>query len=304
MYADLVCKGGGIKGVALVGAIVCLEEYGYEFKNLAGTSAGAIVASLLAVGYTGKEIYDIMLYLDYTALSDKNKIQSIPVFGNILSLIFNKGLHSGDYMENFLSQKFQEKGKRTFGDLMENNKSKLKVIATDVTKHTLIILPDDLIKYNINPFDFEIAKAVRMSLSIPIYYNPVILNKNNNPSYVVDGGLLSNFPVWIFDVDGVPRYPTIGLNLYDDVESTKSKCNNFISYLSDIVETSLYTAEDIYFKEKDSVRIINIPSLGLDAVDFNLPKDKMIELYDSGYSSTKKFLSNWSFENYVKKYRL
>ena len=56
MYADLVCKGGGVKGIALLGAIYYLEEKGYTFQNFAGTSAGAIVSSLLAVGYTGKEL--------------------------------------------------------------------------------------------------------------------------------------------------------------------------------------------------------------------------------------------------------
>lgn len=304
MYADLVCKGGGIKGIALIGAIVCLEEHGYKFKRLAGTSAGAIVASLLAVGYSGKEIYDIMENLEYKIMSDKNKLQSIPFVGEPLSLFVNKGLHSGDYIENFLKEKFAQKGKTTFKDIMENNQSNLKIIATDVTKHTLVILPDDLYKYDINPLDFEISKAVRMSISIPIYFNPVILNKKNNPSYIVDGGLLSNFPVWIFDVNGIPKWPTFGLNLYNNIEKNKHKHIGLIPYLCDIIETSLYTGEDIYFKDKDSIRIINIPSLGISATDFNISKEQMHALYNSGYDCAKDFLNNWNFQDYVKNYRL
>ena len=65
MYADLVCKGGGIKGIALVGALSYFEEYGYEWKKVAGTSAGAIVASLIAVGYKADEIKQIMYKIDY-----------------------------------------------------------------------------------------------------------------------------------------------------------------------------------------------------------------------------------------------
>ena len=57
-FCDLVCEGGGIKGIALLGAIYYLNEQGYEFKKIAGTSAGAIVASLLAVGYKGNELKD------------------------------------------------------------------------------------------------------------------------------------------------------------------------------------------------------------------------------------------------------
>lgn len=48
MFADLVLEGGGVKGIALVGAISVLEERGYEFQRVAGTSAGTIVGSLVA----------------------------------------------------------------------------------------------------------------------------------------------------------------------------------------------------------------------------------------------------------------
>ena len=55
LIADAVFEGGGVKGIALVGAVAVAEEKGYRWANLAGTSAGAIVASLLAAGYTGAE---------------------------------------------------------------------------------------------------------------------------------------------------------------------------------------------------------------------------------------------------------
>ena len=177
MYADLVCKGGGVKGIALVGALLYFEECGYIWKKVAGTSVGAIVASLVAVGYTAKEIYDIMLKIDYHKFADKNTLQSIPLIGPPTSLFYSKGIHAGDYVESFLSEKFEQKGKKYFKDIYENGESKLKVIASDVTRHKLIVLPDDLVDYNINPMEFEIAKAVRMSLSIPFFFEPVILNK-------------------------------------------------------------------------------------------------------------------------------
>ncbi|PJI08961.1 MULTISPECIES: patatin-like phospholipase family protein [Clostridium] len=63
-----------------------------------------------------------------------------------------------------------------------------------------MILPDDLRKYNIDPMEFSIAKAVRMSCSIPLYFTPYILKNTSPYSFIVDGGLLSNFPIWIFDV--------------------------------------------------------------------------------------------------------
>ena len=73
MKADIVCEGGGVKGIALLGAIYYLEEKGYTFQNFAGTSAGAIVSSLLAVGYTGKELKELLLNIKFTDFYEKNK---------------------------------------------------------------------------------------------------------------------------------------------------------------------------------------------------------------------------------------
>lgn len=303
MYADLVCKGGGVKGIALVGALSYFEEQGYTWKRVAGTSVGAIVASLVAVGYSANEIKDIMYDLDYNKFADKNKLQSIPLVGPAASLFLSKGLHSGDYIENFLSKKFEQKGKKYFKDIYIHNKSKLKVIATDVTRHKLITLPDNLVEYNINPLNFEIAKAVRMSLSIPFFYEPIVLNTGKKSCYIVDGGLLSNFPIWIFDVTDRPRWPTFGLNLYNNIQKPDNNPNGFIPFLIDVVETSLSTSEEIYFKDCDAIRIVNIPTLGINTVNFDISKEQMKSLFNSGYISAKSFLENWNFNNYLKYYR-
>lgn len=60
MYIDGVFSGGGMKGVALVGAYEALEKRGFRFKRLAGTSAGSIIASFIAAGYTSAEIRQMM----------------------------------------------------------------------------------------------------------------------------------------------------------------------------------------------------------------------------------------------------
>ena len=303
MYADLVCKGGGILGVALVGAINYFEDNGYTWQRLAGTSVGAIVTSLCAVGYTGKELKDIIFDLNLNTFADKNKLQSIPIIGSVSSLFISKGLHSGDCIENFLRDKFSEKGKVKFKDIMFEGESKLKVIATDVTKQKLLILPDDLINYNIDPMNFDIAKAVRMSLSVPVFYNPVMLYDSfNNPCYIVDGGLLSNLPVWIFDVNCKPRWPTFGLNLVNKSSKKQSK-NGLFSYLYDVILTSLSTSEDIYFKDSDSIRIIDIPTNIDSVLSFNISNDEKLQLYNAGYNAAKEFLSQWSFSEYLRLYR-
>ena len=83
----------------------------------------------------------------------------------------------------------------------------------------MLILPDDISRYGIDPMEFEIAKAVRMSISIPLYFKPIKFSYENGCSFIVDGGILSNFPIWIFDVEGIPRWPTFGLKLVGNSSS-------------------------------------------------------------------------------------
>lgn len=305
MNADLVCEGGGVKGIALVGAICRLEKEGYTFQKLAGTSAGAIIASLLAVGYSGKELVEILFGVDFKTFMDKNKLTSIPIVGSIASLIKSKGLYSGNTIENFLEEKLKAKGKTKFKDISLNGVSPLKITATDITNRELLILPDDLIKYNIDPMEFEIAKAVRMSIGIPFYFNPITLNVEDSSSFIVDGGLLSNFPIWLFDIEGIPRWPTFGLKLVSDkdMKIVHPNKSNIITYMLDIVNTALSKNEEVYLLNKDAVRTIKIRTFNIQTTDFKIEKKDMLKLFNSGYDAANEFLNEWNFNIYLNKHR-
>ena len=302
MKVDVIFEGGGVRGISFVGAIRCLEEKGYEFQRLAGTSAGAIMAALLAAGYTGKEL-SVIMDTDFSRFLDRDALQAIPLLGIPLGLIFEKGMYQGDYIEEWMQELLKAKGKTKFRDVMTEGKSRLKIIASDITKKEIMILPDDLPKYGIDPMDFEIAKAVRMSAGIPLFFNPIIIKYKNCGSYIVDGGLLSNFPVWIFDMDGTPRWPTFGFKL---VDSPASNCSagktDLLTYVMDILEAMLGVDQSIYLRDKDNVRTISIPTLGIQSTNFNLSQEDSFQLYLSGYESCKKFLKQWDFRDYIKKY--
>src|SRR2546426_3096125 len=94
---DLVCEGGGVKGIALVGAVAVLEERGFQFQNLAGTSAGAIVATLLAAGYTAAEISDIIAGQNFDRFMDTTWLDRKPVMGQGLSILMDEGIYAGKY---------------------------------------------------------------------------------------------------------------------------------------------------------------------------------------------------------------
>jgi NTE family protein len=258
----------------------------------------------LAAGYKGRELKDIIQTVDYTKFMDKDRLQSMPLVGNLIGLLMHKGLHSGNYIEQWIGDLLTAKGKTKFRDISINGDSRLKIIAADVTKKEIMILPDDLSKYAIDPMEFEIAKAVRMSASIPFYFNPVQLSYNNGNSMVVDGGILSNFPVWLFDVKGIPRWPTIGFKL---LESDPGKIDpgktDIFSYLIDIIETVIGKNEEIYLKDKDAVRTISIFTLGIKATKFDLIRQESQKLFDEGYTKAREFIKSWDFQEYIKKYR-
>src|ERR687897_77710 len=171
---DLVFEGGGLKGIAFVGAYSALEEHGYRPQNLAGASAGAIVAALIAAGYTPAGLREVIGRLDLPSLEDPRKGR-LPVFSRAVSILEHRGLYEGKALLRWLTSLLEAKGVRTFGDLVRRPDAelryryKLQVIASDLTAERLL----------------------------------------------VDGGMLSNFPVWLFDSDE-PLWPTIGVKFIEE----------------------------------------------------------------------------------------
>jgi len=330
MKADAIFEGGGVRGIAFVGAVSCMEDRGYEFQRLAGTSAGAVMAALLAAGYSTKEL-TMLADTDLSLFLDKRAVGSVPLVGAPLSLLLKKGLYRGDHIREKMRELLAAKGKTKFRHVMFEGRSRLKIIASDITRKRIMILPDDLPQYGIDPMEFEIAEAVRMSTALPLFFEPVIL-KYNEPassaslgrvyngkfpaaaaarqvrsksceSYIVDGGVMSNFPVWIFDVEGTPRWPTFGFRLTDSSESNCSHGKKgLLSYVFDLFAAVTDEDQTAFMRDKDSVRTVSIPTLGIKATDFDISPLDCHRLYRSGYESCKRFLREWDFRDYVGRY--
>lgn len=167
MYIDGVFSGGGMKGIALAGAYEALEERGFRFKRLAGTSAGSIIAAFIAAGYTSKEIRRMLEELNERELLDP-RFAFLPL--KILqwaSIYWRLGLYKGEKLENWVSEKLKEKGISVFGDFEQG---KLKLIASDLTNGKMLVLPDDLTRYGLNPGRFSVARAVRMSRKDSLFF--------------------------------------------------------------------------------------------------------------------------------------
>jgi len=117
---DLVFEGGGVKGIGLAGAYFHLAEQGFRPERLAGTSAGAITAALVAAGYTGEELKRLVLdEMRFAPFADRPRFPG----SQLLELSQHEGLHPGKFFQEWMGERLAAKGVRTFGDLRQPDAS-------------------------------------------------------------------------------------------------------------------------------------------------------------------------------------
>lgn len=290
MEIDGVFSGGGMKGLAFVGALQVLEEKGYRFKRVAGTSAGAIVAAFIAAGYTAKEIEGLLYEQNMSDLLDRRKsILPIPLL-KWFKMYWRMGLYQGVALENWFSDKLAEKGIYTFGDIPEGS---LKIVASDLTNGKMIILPDDLKKYGIPADMFPIARALRMSASIPFFFEPVGLRAATGESIIVDGGVLSNFPMWLFDdANGQKERPVIGMRLSHRQETQNGhRIKNALNLFEALFSTMKNAHDERYISREHAKDIMFIPADDFSATNFDLSDEQKATLVQRGRKAAVDFLN-------------
>jgi NTE family protein len=317
---DLVFEGGGVKGIGLVGAVSELIAQGFRPMNLAGTSAGAIAAALIAAGYPPAELKELILDLDYRQFEDRSWEDRLPVVEKTASLLLDQGIYEGDAFLRWITDRLAEKNVAVFGDLVleefasdERFRHRLSVIASDVTGRRLLILPRDARTLGIDPERLSVGFAVRMSMSIPIFFEPVrLMNPETGVEHViVDGGMLSNYPVWLFDSSGEPDWPTFGLLLVEPKPSTPlgerlsrpEGAHALIDYVKSLAQTMMEAHDRLYVEKSNFARTIAIPTLGVRTTEFDLSRERALALFESGRSAAQRFLETWDFDAYIAEFR-
>ncbi|MDR6224674.1 patatin-like phospholipase family protein [Desmospora profundinema] len=297
MLADAVFEGGGIKAFGLVGALQVAEEKGYRWKRVAGTSAGSIIASLLAAGYRSEELYRLLFNHNFSTFIPELWYHRIPYLGHGVRLWVKKGLYPSLPLERWVGELLAKKNVYTFADLKEKE---CCIIASDISRGTLLVLPRDLKEYGISADRFPIARAVRMSCAIPLFFDPVKLHHRptKKSSVVVDGGVLSNFPVWLFDQEH-PRWPTFGFRFLSETAGEPREIHGPISLLRAMFYTMLDAHDNRHIKEQDKVRTIQVPADGVKLTDFDLSPEKRRALYEAGVKAARSFFSRWTFREYL-----
>lgn len=294
MMIDGVFSGGGLKGFALVGAYEEIEKRGYQFVRVAGTSAGSIIAAFIAAGYTSSEVYRLVDEMDMEKLLDNRKTIIPFSLGKWLYAYWKLGLYKGNELEKWIKEKLEAKGLRTFADLPPQT---LRVIASDLSNGQLVVLPDDLQKYGITPESFPIAKAIRMSCSIPYFFEPVKIRSITGSNIMVDGGVLSNFPMWLFDQENIQKVrPVLGVKLsHSEYQHEKHQIKNAVQLFAALFETMKDAHDARYISKKHVRNIIFIPTEGVQATEFHLTEEKKQALLQYGRECTQKFFRGWSY---------
>lgn len=335
LYVDGVFEGGGVRGIAFLGALRCFSDVGVDWRKVAGTSAGAITAALVAARFPIHELEQIIGELNYMDLLTEKTSRLIwngdpaddlshPIRMMLSLLIARRlGQYSSEPLQQWLAQTLDRRNLKTFADVKQLGEWDLKVVASDISRGEMLVLPDDLdlvdpadaqarpLKQSLSqPLDdrnqFSIAEAVRLSMSIPLFFEPGLLGNRK----IVDGGILSNFPLWIYDfkpgqsepVKKCPRWPTFGLRLIEKDNRVALNINGPFDVVGSMFRTMTVARDRYHLNQanRDRVIEIDITAAQVTATAFNLPEEKKKLLYRLGYAQTKQFLLlQWDWNQHL-----
>ncbi len=271
-YSSLVFEGGGVRGIAYVGIMRRLQEKGIlsDIKNVGGSSAGSQMAALVALGFTVKEIEEIMIELPLESFKDDSCgcIRDFCRFFNEFG--YNKGEFMDNYFEDIIKCKTGIK-KATFKNLYERTHIHLKITGTCLETESLEIFD------HVNTPDMPVSLAIHISSCIPFFFKAV---KHNGKTYV-DGGCLKNFPLDLF-VDDEGR--TLAFDLVSDEKEKEHKIKNMKDFTAGFVNMMLLAANRID-SVNEKVDVVKINTGNVSAFDFDIDSNKMEYLINAGYNA-------------------
>lgn len=311
---NLVFEGGGIKGIAYGGALQVLHQHRLldSIQRVGGTSVGAITAALLAVGYTPEEIVKTVNALSIKQFNDGQWI----FIGGSRRLIKNFGWYRGERIMQWLQSCIALKTNLpnlTFAQLhalaAQNGYRDLYVTGTNLTQQRV-----EVFSYETYP-QMRIADAVRISMSIPLYFKAVLLDSagkvvpkiqaGQKANVFVDGGLRANFPVFMFDStkytsqhQSPNRYfdnpETLGFRLVRSEQLTSPdkpapySIDTFGSYIGAFYNMVMSGLNEPAPSQNHKVIIIN--SLNFKPRIRKIPLTQKQQLLHSGQEAAKRFL--------------
>lgn len=332
LTADLVLSGGGVRFIGLVGAIVALMDAGYSVERVSGVSGGSVVGAILAAAsqgdqLTAAEVRELALSVPLRKWRDA---APIPLAGPVWGFLRDTALYRGDVAHDWIRAELKNLGVTTWGDLaydadllLEERRYKAVVSVADLTIGQLVRLPWDYRRvYGLDPDEQPVADAVRASMAVPFFYRPVTLTSaGGRKSTLVDGGVLSNFPIYTFDrLDGrLPLWPTFGVTVVPELTWTDGATGGIDELvpvlkplrlfgqshlLENLITTILVGHDQTYLNQPwVSARAIRVNATDVGVLDFGLDRARLEELYENGYAAAERFLDTWDWPGYLDRFR-
>lgn len=321
VYKNLVFSGGGVLGIAYLGALEYLYKTNliYPVTRVAGTSAGAITACLTAFNLPFTELYETLESLDYKKIPEKDTPTNTPrefslalkeqfgkFFDNVdcvFRMIKQFGWYSSQYFYDWIKLKIaaqfdpQKKAPPyTFSDFQntsihknQNPFKELYIIGTNISKNTSMVF-----SYNTTP-NMEVAEAVRISMSVPLLFESItstcISPPNEEPYIFIDGGMLYNYPINLFDSVS-PLYETLGM--YFKSTPAPRPIKNLVDFISNTLSCSGNIQNALFESKPENIaRSICIHTGDISAFNFDItPGDATYNfLYEQGYRSAEIYFS-------------
>ncbi|MBE7176540.1 MAG: patatin-like phospholipase family protein [Mucilaginibacter polytrichastri] len=312
VYKNLVFEGAGVRGIAYAGVLKELEKADIlpRIEKVGGTSAGAIIALAVSLGYTSEEIYTLIGDTQFGKFNDGRYF----FVGGFRRLSKKYGWYRGEKFERWLNEIIRVKtadGDITFRQLRERGFRDLYVTGTSLNRQRLLVFSAETYP------DMKIRDAVRISMSVPLYFEAksidsaghVVPGKKNDPTLdvVVDGGITGNFPIWLFD--GEPNDPgksarianpqTIGVRIDSDPQIEKDRTSrelapvpirNLRTYVNAFYSYVLENLNRNQLNDDDWKRTISVSSQEISPKVKRLSIQEKEKLIRGGEESTARFL--------------
>lgn len=328
-FRNLIFEGGGVKGIAYVGAMKVLEKEGIleNIKRVGGTSAGSINAVLFACGFSNQETFNVLNKLNFNDFKD----DSWGVLRDMKRVKEEFGWYKGDYFREWIGDLLKKKtgsANTSFKALEEHTGKGLYVYASNLsTNFGEVYSPEHSPR-------MRVVDAVRRSMSIPLFFRAV---RDDREDVFVDGGAINNYPVKLFDREKyledatllrIPSYyedenkileakspksstyiynkETLGFRLdsakeigvfRDGQEPQHHEIEHFLDYTIQLIKTLLSVQDSQHLHEDDWHRTVYIDTLGVSTTEFDLTDKKKKALVDSGKKAAEKYLSWWADES-------
>lgn len=318
-FKNIVFEGGGVWGIAYLGMLDYLyhNDILENMTKVAGTSAGAITACITSFNLSFKEIVSIVNSLDYSKFLGKGELlgpKVIPkpvkdrlnkLFGDIdcaYRLITEYGWYSSQYCYDWMKMQIasqfdlnQKSPPYTFKDfkntsIHKDNRSfrDLYIVGTDISNRISCVFCYE------NTPDMEVAEAVRISMSIPLFFESVkssyhLTREAGTSKFFSDGGVMYNYPINLFDQEDLPER-TLGGMFKSELSPQPIK--NLVDFITNVLSCTMDAQLQIYLNNPtDMARSIQIETKDVPSTDFNIQTGDMTYefLYRQGYIAAQKF---------------